>query len=492
MGTFKRAKLVCLSLVLSTASAISLAAQTVTTIASIGGSSGFNPLGLVQGANGNFYGTTIFGGSHSAYDDGTVFEVTPAGVVTTLHTFFCSNVKCPDGGGPDIGLLLSANGNFYGLTTLGGAGGQGTVFEITPTGKLTTLYSFCALANCADGASPSALLQGTDGNFYGTTAIGGNHGAFGTVFKLTPAGELTTLHNFCPSGDGTDCPDGRNPTAGSGFIQASNGNFYGTTYEGGANGYAGGTIFEITPAGMLTTLYSFCAQASCADGASPNGLLQAANGNFYGVTYAGGAVGEACGGNGCGTIYEMTPTGQLTTLHAFCELPGCPTGPGPVIQATDGNFYGTSIGGAHDKGTAFESDPSGSLTTLYNFCRQASCADGQDPYTGMLQATNGTFYGTTATGGAYFGGTVFSLSMGLGPFVKTLPAAGKVRAKVLILGNNLTGTSSVSFNGTPAVFTVVSDTAIKASVPTGATSGTVQVVTPSGTLSSNVRFRLTQ
>jgi len=185
----------------------------------------------------------------------------------------------------------------------------------------------------------------------------------------------------------------------------------------------------------------------------------------------------------------MTPTGTLTTLFSFCVQSGCPTGPGPVVQATDGNFYGTSIGGAYDQGAVFEFAPTGSFTTLYNFCPQAGCADGELPR-GVLQATNGTFYGTTSVGGANNGGTVFSISMGLGPFVKTVPTAGKVGAHVIVLGNGLTGATSVSFNGTAATFTVVSDTEITATVPTGATTGKVVVVTSGGNLKSNVSFRV--
>jgi uncharacterized repeat protein (TIGR03803 family) len=486
MKRFSAVKMACIVIAFCAVAAIASPAQTFTSIASLGLANGDSPNGLVQGTNGDFYGATTFGGPN-VNDFGTVFEVTPAGEVTRLHAFFCSSASCAAGSLPNGGLLLAANGNFYGSTSIGGAksSSQGTVFEITPAGKLTTIYSFCAQFNCADGESPSGLVQATDGNFYGTTPVGGAYN-FGTVFKLTPAGKLTTLYSFCPGGNGGNCPDGRNPSGG--LIQAANGNFYGTTNEGGANGFAGGTIFEITPAGNLTTLYSFCAEANCADGASPNGLIQATNGNFYGVTYAGGAVG--CNNSGCGTIYEMTPTGTLTTLYSFCVESGCPTGPASLVQATDGNFYGTSIGGTYDEGTVFEFAPTGSFTTLYNFCPQAGCADGELPR-GVLQATDGTFYGTTSAGGANNGGTVFSLSVGLGPFVKTVPVAGKVKANVIVLGNNLTGTTKVSFNGTAATFTVVSDTEITATVPTGATTGKIVVTTPSGKLKSNLVFRVT-
>jgi uncharacterized repeat protein (TIGR03803 family) len=494
MKKFDLVRMACFVTALCVVNAIPSPAQTFTSLAGFNLINGEGPEWLVQGTNGNFYGTTRFGGPGPSYS-GTVFEITPAGVLSRIYSFFCSNTSCVNGGGPNEGLLLAANGNFYGLTSVGGGNSSstGTVFQITPTGALNTVYSFCALANCADGEYPTGLVQASNGNFYGTTSAGGTS-VFGTVFKLTPAGKLTTLHSFCPGGNGGDCPDGRNPSGR--LIQASNGNFYGTTYEGGANGSGGGTIFEITPAGTLTTLYSFCAQANCADGAGPFGLIQAANGNFYGTTFAGGAAG--CGGPGCGTIFEMTPTGTLTTLYSFCAGSGCPINPGPLMQATDGNFYGTTIEGTLNGGAVFEFIPTGSLTTLYNFCFQVNCTDGLDPETGVLQGTDGTFYGTTVAGGpspncpkALGCGTVFSVSVGLGPFAKTVPTTGKVGANVIILGNDLTGTTSVSFNGVVAMFKVVSNTEITTTVPTGATTGLVQVTTPGGTLKSNVAFRVT-
>ena len=196
---------------------------------------------------------------------------------------------------------------------------------------------------------------------------------------------------------------------------------------------------------------------------------------------------------GCGTIFEMTPAGKLTTLHTFCAKAGCPFGPVSLMQATDGNFYGTSIGGVNEQGTIFRITQRGSFTTLYDFCPEQNCPDGRLPETGLMQATDGTFYGTTAAGGAlgFNGyGTVFSLSMGLGPFVKTVPTGGKFATHVIILGSDLTGTTGVSFNGTAATFTVASDTELKTSVPAGATTGVIEVVTPSGTLDSNVAFRV--
>jgi uncharacterized repeat protein (TIGR03803 family) len=215
-------------------------------------------------------------------------------------------------------------------------------------------------------------------------------------------------------------------------------------------------------------------------------LGRSSNGDFYGTTLN--------GGTSYGTVFEITASGTLTTLHSFDYADGAYPYAG-LVQGTDGNFYGTTgYGGAACAspgcGTVFEITPSGTLTTLYSFCSQSGCPDGQYPYAPLVQATNGDFYGTTALGGASNWGTVFSLSMGLGPFVETQTTSGKVGASVKTLGNNLTHASSVTFNGTPAVFTVVSASEITTTVPTGATTGTVQVVTPSGTLSSNLPYRV--
>src|ERR1035437_8809971 len=196
--------------------------------------------------------------------------------LTTIHRF-CSQSGCPDGSDPFAGLVQATNGDLYGTTLSGGTSGtntNGTVFKITPGGTLTTLYSFCSQTNCTDGADPYAgLVQAANGNFYGTTYYGGtNHR--GTVFKITQGGTLTTLYSFCSQ---TNCTDCEGPLAG--LVQAANGDFYGTTQYAGANG--GGTAFKITPGGTLTTLYSFCSQTNCTDGADPYaGLVQAANGDF--------------------------------------------------------------------------------------------------------------------------------------------------------------------------------------------------------------------
>ena len=461
----------CAVLALCATTAIALPAQTLTTLFSFDGTDGAVPqAGLVQATNGDLYGTSSFGGANNL---GTVFKITPSGTLTTLYSF-CSQSGCPDGYDPYAGLVQATNGDLYGTTLYGGANGPyGTLFRITTSGTLTTLYSFCSQSGCTDGELPLApLVQAANGDLYGTTAYGGVNG-LGTVFRVTPSGTLTTLYSFCSQ---SGCPDGYDPYAG--LVQATSGDFYGTTVLGGTGGW--GTVFKITSSGTLMTLYSFCPQSGC-NSEQPLALVQATNGDFYGTT-------------AFGSVFKITPSGTETTLYAFCAKSGCTDGEAPhagLVQATNGDFYGTTFkGGANGAGTVFKITLSATLTTLYSFCSQGGCTDGKSPVAGLLQATNGDFYGTTADGGANNDGTIFSLSVGLGPFVKTQPTSGNVGAAVKILGTNLTGATSVSFNGTAAVFTVVSPSLITTTVPAGASSGKVQVVTPSGTLSSNASFRV--
>ena len=457
--------------------AIILPGQTLTTLHSFNGTDGSYPrAALVQATNGNLYGTTAASGTSAR---GTIFKITSSGTLTTLYTFCPNNSHCSDGASPLGALAQGSDGDLYGTTDAGGSG-HGTIFKSTPDGVLKTLYSFCPHGDCTDGSDPSAgLVLGTDGNWYGTTSAGGVSG-IGTVFKITPSGELTTLYRFCMQ---SHCPDGRNPS--SGLVQGNDGNFYGTTQYGGAND--DGTVFKITPSGELATLHSF----EGTDGDVPNALVQGTDGDFYGTTESGGA------NVFYGTVFKIAPTGQLTTLHSFCSQSGCADGDtlfAGLIQGSDGNFYGTTfIGGANSNGTVFKITPTGELTTLYSFCSQNSCTDGYQPLGAVFQDTNGKLYGTTGYGGSsnacYDGcGTVFSLSVGLVPFVEAQPTSGNVGVAVNILGTNLIGATSVTFNGTAATFTVKSKSEVTTTVPAGATTGTVQVVTPGGTLSSNVPF----
>ena len=468
---------------------ISLAQGTFTTLFTFDQTDGDQPtdLTLVQGVDGNLYGTTYYGGDVCGFNGcGTIFKITPSGTLTTLYQF-CAQTGCPDGDRPLGTLVLATDGDFYGVTNGGGnaacAGGCGTIFKITQGGTLTTLHNFCALAKCADGNSPAGgLVQATNGNFYGTTQFGNKLNNTGTVFEITPAGKLVTLYNFCSVRP--LCADGSQPRGS--LIEAADGNFYGETLKGGTFGY--GTVFKITPKGKLTTLHSF----NLTDGSEPyGGLIQAADGNFYGVTMVGGS-GYNCDfeGDPCGTVFEITSAGTLTTLYNFCANGDCSAGAyprGPLVQATDGNLYGET---SYSDGTIFEIT-AGTLTTLFKL----GVGDGSGPTGGLLQDTNGLFYGTTS--GGY--GTIFSLSTGLGPFVKIEPTSAKEGATIGIFGQGFSSSSIVRFGGVRAKDAKVSGTGlsfagatfITAKVPAGALTGSVTVTTDGTTLTSNQPFLVT-
>jgi uncharacterized repeat protein (TIGR03803 family) len=262
---------------------------------------------------------------------------------------------------------------------------------------VTTLFSFGE----TNGENPVAgLVQGTDGYLYGTTQLGGINCApngCGTVFKISPAGTLITLYSFCAF---YQCTDGATPLAG--LVQTASNEFYGTTVVGGSSSFCPnapyspgcGTIFKITPQGALAVQYNFCSRSGCSDGAYPFAGLVQAT---NGDLYGTTALG---GANNAGTIFKITPGGSLTTLYSFCSVTGCADGETPqagLIQATNGDLYGTTnTGGKNATGTVFKITPSGSLTTLYSFCAQSGCADGSYPSAGLVQAANAELYGTTS------------------------------------------------------------------------------------------------
>jgi uncharacterized repeat protein (TIGR03803 family) len=259
-----------------------------------GGAHGAFPYaGLVPDTAGNGYGTTYLRGSGCPpYGCGTVYKVSSAGKESVLYSF----TGPPDGEWPKSGLVWNSSGNLYGTTQYGGANGDGTVFEVTATGKETVLYSFCSQAGCVDGAYPySGLVQDSAGNLYGTTVNGGANGA-GTVFEVATTGKETVLYSFCSQ---SGCVDGAYPY--SALVRDSSGNLYGTTQYGGANSADAGTIFEVTAAGKETVLYSFCSQPGCVDGSYTGaGLLRDSTGTLYGTTFYGGAHGD-------GTVFKLVP-----------------------------------------------------------------------------------------------------------------------------------------------------------------------------------------
>jgi uncharacterized repeat protein (TIGR03803 family) len=464
MVPFSGRKLV-FALLLAVLNSASSHASTFKTLIIFGGTDGATPVDtpLVQGADGNLYGTTLGGGVNGA---GTVFKMTAAGTVTTLYSF-CSLTSCSDGAGPYGGITLSSDGNFYGTTSQGGAanGISGTVFKITPSGTLTTLHSF----DGTDGAFPNApLIQAANGSLYGLTGNGGASNS-GTFFKITTRGTLTTRYSFSSA------------FLNGPLLQGTDGNFYGTSELGGNHG--DGMIFKLTPSGRFSILHSF----DSTDGSAPAcGLLQASDGNLYGTTYQGGSN-NSCQ-NGCGTVFKITLAGALTTLHNFNSTEG--SNPiAALIQATDNNFYGTTYGGgtAGGWGTVFKITPAGKVTTLHSFAG----TDGAQPYGPVSQDTNGKFYGT-ATNGTDTApqGTAFLVSTGLKPFVSFVRNRAKVGQTVGILGQGLTGTTSVSFGEAIATFKIQSDTYLTAAVPVGAASGYIAVTTHTGSLKSNVPFQV--
>ena len=356
--------------------------QTLASLTSFNGTNGANPhSSLVLGSDGNFYGTTYYGGS---FGYGTVVQMTPTGTLTVLHNF---NNVTTDGAYPYGPLVQGSDGNLYGTTYVGGRLGGGSIFKITFSGTFTLVYSF-------GGAGSGTLLygglvQGSDGNFYGTTYQGGTNSK-GTVFQITPAGVLTTIYNFA----GTD---GSGPYAS--LIFGTDGKLYGTTNQGGANNL--GTVFSVTTTGSLTSLYSF---AGTTDGKNPySPVVQGTDGNFYGTTLQGGAYNN-------GTVYQITSGGTLTTLHSFCSPTDCSDGSLPyagLMQASDGNFYGAgSSGGTDGAGVVFKITSTGTLTSLHSF----TGTDGRLPYGGLVASPSGLLYGTTYGGGSASKGTIYMLS----------------------------------------------------------------------------------
>jgi uncharacterized repeat protein (TIGR03803 family) len=368
---------------------------------------------LVQGSDGYFYGTTENGGAHDA---GTVFQISSNGILTTLYSFSGGD----DGGYPSGALVQGGDGNFYGTTSAEGdttnfsdpwgygAPGWGTVFKISANGALTTLYTFTGLA---DGGGPNGLIQGSDGYFYGTTGLG-------TVFQISSTGTFSTLGY--PDGD-----------PGAGLVQGSDGYFYGTTLNGGTSaagenpGY--GTVFKIATNGSLATLYSFTGGN---DGGNPfAGLVQGSDGSFYGTTLYGGIT-YVTFNNGCGTIFKISTNGSLTTLHLFT---GGKDGGNPyagLVRGGDGNLYGTTYYGGKitptyrfGYGTVFKINTDGSLTNVYSF---TGLNDGDSP-NGLIVGSDGSFYGTTQ-GAIDVGevgtqaGTVFRLTIAPDPELTLIPS----------------------------------------------------------------------
>lgn len=439
------------------------------------------PSTLVQGRDGDLYGATEAGGAYSSgfgcgYATGTAFKMTPLDELTTLHRFH-QCLHSADGQYPQSGLVLASNGALYGTTVHGGSN-VGTVFKLSGT----TLTTFNFLHPTLDGDQPVAgLVQAADGYLYGTTNAGGANGC-GTVFKMSETGAITPLYSFpavpyCGYGDW-----GR-------IIQGSDGNLYGTVWASGA--YAYGSIFKINLQGQVSILHSF---QGGLDGLNPGaGLVEGADGDFYGTTEGGGV-------NNGGTIFKITREGVKTVLFDHFGTPAVVgSGPNSLILASDGNFYGTTkTGGPQCSasttcGTIFMMTPEGGVRTIHVF----DGTHGWRPAGGLVQYTDGSFYGMTSRGGGslncapYSCGTIYHLTIsGMAPFVQSVEASGRAGQVITILGNELSGTTEVLFNGVPARFVVYGNTYLTAIVPTGAETGFITVNTRTGILTSNRQFEV--
>jgi uncharacterized repeat protein (TIGR03803 family) len=393
------------------------AAQTVDVVAS------FDPVAtaslygaLVQGPDGTFFGTASQGGPSNA---GTVFQVTADGVVTVLYAFSGGS----DGAYPYAGLVLTADGTFYGTTLQGGDANAGTVFQITSSGTLSRIYSF---SGGGDGGYPSgALIQASDGSLYGTTSQGGASNA-GTVFNVTADGTLSTVYAF------TGATDGGYPAAG--VALGTDGNMYGATLQGGDGG--AGTLFQLAPGGTLTVMHAF---TGAVDGGYPYaGVIQATDGAFYGTTFQGGAA-------GLGIVFRASADGTFAILHDFT---GGSDGAYPyaaLIQTSDNNFFGTAMaGGAAGAGALFELTPAGAFTNLYAF---TGGTDGAYPVASLTAARDGTLYGSTTSGGALGGGTAFRWT----PLA--LPVISWSGPSPIVYGTRLSATQLNATADVPGTFT---------------------------------------
>ncbi|MBE7493357.1 MAG: hypothetical protein HS117_00270 [Verrucomicrobiaceae bacterium] len=420
---------------------------------------GAGPLvGLVEGPDGYFYGTTEIGGIEN---DGTIFKVSSSGALTTLVEFD-RNLAPEKGSFPDAGLTLGADGNFYGTTQYGGEDDYGLVFRMTPGGELTTLVEFTNRAGSHLGAESHAEITfGTDGSLYGTTAGGGTRG-YGTVFKLTPAGQFTTLVDFDDYGV---ADRGANPR--SGLVRGSDGTLYGTTALGGLSNR--GTIFKITPTGQLQTLVEFTGSSGPARGSSPEaGLVWGADGFLYGTTYFGGSFGY-------GTVFKTSVTGELTTLVDFTWTGATNRGgypQAPLTLGSDGHFYGTTTaGGVNSGGTIFKMTPAGALTTLKEF----PAGGPPGPSSGLKEGPDGSFYGCLRSSGSLQFGTIYKITPA-GVFTQLV---------------SFTGTSGANKGSGPVAELLLASDGLFYGVTSGGgafNAGTVFTMTTAGVLTTLVEF----
>ncbi len=446
--------------------AIAAPAQTVSTLYQFSSGSNPNlPAGVMaQGQDGNFYGITLSGGTANL---GVFYNISSAGVLTSLHQMGQSD------GTTCSGLTLGTDGNFYGTCHNGGANDYGTLFKVTSAGVLTVLHNFAAQGSTSDGCEPLAPpIQASNGNFYGTTSFCGASNS-GIVYRLTLAGVYSLLYNFQGPPNDTLFP--------LGLIEGTDGNLWGL-----GNGWiiSFGGVFKITLAGKESLVYTFKGDP---DGANPyTNLIQGSNGDFYGTTESGGSAQE-------GTIFQVTAGGTETVLYSFPNQTDGAYPSLPLTQGPSGLLFGAATdcaGGGCAQAGLFEITTKGMYKNVYLY--PLVCSNCGQPEAPLLLSTNGTFYSTTEQGGIGVG-SFYSLSNGYKPFISLVNLkSGAEGSRVGILGQGFNSTSVVEFGGTPATTTKLTGTTyILATVPTGALTGDVTVTTGSTVLSTTASYKIT-
>jgi len=444
---------------------------------------GARPDIILQASDGNFYGAAqVTDEGVSDPQGGTLFKLTSSGEFTKLFTFTQGNSGFLHGNNPADGFVEANDGFLYGTTFNGGKQNDGVLFRITKTGTdFKVLHNFCSSANCAEGSIPNGLLLGQDGNLYGTTQNGGSSVApcpssgCGTIFRFEPTtGAFTVLHRLTAEADGLEP---------FGMIQATNGNFYGISQGLNVHGF-NQDIFQFTLAGKFTVQFK-----SVPLDLGISGLTQGTNGNLYGA-FESLSAGEI-------NFFEVSTEGtDFVAFAPFTSLVGTTSIPS-LFLASDGNLWDTNFSDSTAPlGSVFSINPqNGAVLQTFAFER----ANGDSPLAGVIQASDGSFVGTTELGGTISGGsnefadgTVWTLAAGLpapAPAITLLNSTGgSVGSTVLINGHNFIGTTAVSFNGVIASFQVLNTQFVSATVPAGATTGPVTVTNAGGKATSTQSF----
>jgi uncharacterized repeat protein (TIGR03803 family) len=444
---------------------------------------GARPDIILQASDGNFYGAAqVTNEGVSDPQGGTLFKLTPAGEFTRLFTFTQGAGGFLNGDNPADGLVEANDGLLYGTTFNGGKQNDGVLFRISKTGTgFKVLHNFCSSSNCSDGSIPNGLLLGQDGNLYGTTQNGGSSispcptSGCGTIFRFEPTtGAFAVLHRLTAAADGLEP---------FGMIQASNGNFYGVSQGLNIHGF-NEDIFQFTLVGKFTVQFK-----SALFDIGISGLTQGANGNLYGA-FESITAGEI-------NFFEVSTQGtNFVAFAPFTTLAGTINIPS-LFLASDGNLWDTNFtDSTAPMGSVFSINPqNGAVLQTFAF----EGANGNSPEVGVIQAADGTFVGTTELGGTTSGGskefadgTVWTLDAGLpapAPAINLLnSSSGTVGSSVLVNGHNLIGTTAVSFNGVSAAFQVLNSQFVSATVPAGAITGPVTVTNAGGKATSPQTF----